>query len=89
VKHEEDARAVHQGAQDFRVATRLGKVVGWTFHVPREKGHDFSHDGFSWVDLDGNAPTDTFGTRHTAEKVLKGYLRMKRQAPVDTLEKRA
>jgi hypothetical protein len=84
LKHEEQAREVHEQAVDFRAATRFGKVIGWTFHVPQ--GVD---GGFSWVDLDGDAPGDTFVNRRQAELVLRSYLRVKKQAPVNELGKRA
>lgn len=89
LNHEERARETHPKASDFRPATRLGKVIGWTFHVPRDPSKDYDHDGYSWTDLEGNVTSDTFRTRYEAQVVLKGYLRMKRQAPVNPLEKRA
>lgn len=91
LKHEEDARRVHPQASDFRpVSTGLRKiVVGWTFHVPRNPEVEYSHDGYSWVALDGDVPSDTYGTEHTAANVMKSHLRQKRQAPVNELEKRA
>jgi len=91
LKHEEDARKVHEGASDFRaVSTGLRKtIVGWTFHVPRNPGEEYSHDGYSWVDLDGDVPSDTYGTEHQAARTMKDHLRQKRQRPVNELEKRA
>jgi len=89
LSHEGEARETHPKASDFRPATRLGKVIGWTFHVPRDPSKDLNHDGYSWMDLEGDVTSDTFNTRHEAQGVLRGYLRMKRQAPVNPLEKRA
>lgn len=89
LKHEEQAREVHEKANDFRAATRFGKVIGWTFHVPSDTSKEYSHDGFSWVDLDGDAPIDTFLNRRQAEAVLRSYRRVKKQAPVNELGKRA
>lgn len=89
LNHEEKARETHPKASDFRPATRLGRVIGWTFHVPRDPSKDYDHDGYSWMDLEGDVTSDTFNTRHEAQGVLKGYLRMKRQTPVNPLEKRA
>lgn len=88
LKHEEDARKVHEKAADFRAATRLGKVIGWTFHVPRNPSKEYDHDGYSWVDLEGDVPSDTFLNRNEAERVLRSYRKAKRQAPVNELEKR-
>lgn len=89
LNHEETARGAHPKASDFRPVTRLEKVIGWTFHVPRDPSKDYSHDGFSWIDLAGDVTSDTYSTRHEAQGVLKGYLRMKRQTPTNPLEKRA
>lgn len=93
LKHEEDATKVHPGASDFRpVMSGLPiarQVVGWTFHVPRNPDGDYSHDGYSWVDLSGDVPNDTYGTQHEAASVMKAHLRQKRQRPVNELEKRA
>ncbi|MGH8967754.1 MAG: hypothetical protein ACRDXB_20865 [Actinomycetes bacterium] len=68
LKHEEDARKVHEGASDFRaVSTGLRKtIVGWTFHVPRNPGEEYSHDGYSWVDLDGANPAWARGAARIA-----------------------
>lgn len=89
LNHEEKARETHPKASNFRPATRLGKVLGWTFHVPRDPSKDYSHCGFSWIDLAGDVTSDTYNTRHEAQEVLKGYLRIKRQTPVNPMEKRA
>lgn len=91
LKHEEQAKQVHGEANDFKaVISRLTrKVIGWTFHVPHNPGAEYSHDGFSWVDLDGDVPSDTYGTRHVAADTLRDYLKLKRQTPVNVLEKRA
>jgi hypothetical protein len=93
LKHEEDARKVHPEASDFRpVLSGLPlarQVIGWTFNVPRNPDVEYSHDGYSWVDLSGDVPSDTYGTEHAAASVMKSHLRQKRQAPVNELEKRA
>lgn len=90
LKHEEQAREAHGGAIDFRAATtRFGKVIGWTFHVPRNLSEGNENDGYSWVDCDGDAPVDTFISRRQAEVVLRSYRKAKKQAPVNELEKRA
>lgn len=93
LKHEEDARQVHPKASDFRAVTAglpmAKRVIGWTFHVPRDPEKDYSHDGYSWVDLSGDVPSDTYSTEHAAASVMKSHLRQKRQAPVNELEKRA
>lgn len=93
LKHEEDARKVHPKAEDFRPVMAglplARKVIGWTFSVPRDPGQDYSHDGYSWVDLSGDVPNDTYNTEHVAASVMKAHLRQKNQAPVNELEKRA
>ena len=91
LKHEGDARKVHERAEDFRVVTSglRRTVVGWTFHVPRNPDEPLGSGGVSWVDVDGDVPTDTYSTRHQAADTMKAHLRQKRQAPVNELEKRA
>lgn len=79
--HEESARKVHKQANHFLAASRLGRVVGWTFHVPRDPSEEYGTECFSWVTLEGDATSDTYGTRHEAQSVLKSYLKVKRQAP--------
>jgi hypothetical protein len=93
LKHEEDARRVHPKAEDFRpVMSGLPmarRVVGWTFAVPRDPEKEYSHDGYSWVDLSGDVPNDTYVNQNVAATVMKAHLRQKSQAPVNELEKRA
>lgn len=93
LKHEEDVTKVHPKASDFRpvmAGLPLAKrVIGWTFHVPRDPETEYSHDGYSWVDLSGDVPNDTYRTENQAATVMKAHLRQKGQAPVNELEKRA
>lgn len=93
LKHEDDTHRVHLKAEDFRPVTTglpmAKRVIGWTFSVPREPGAGDSRDGYSWVDLDGDVPSDTYGTAHAAATVMKAHLRQKSQAPVNELERRA
>lgn len=93
LKHEEDAAKVHPKASDFRPVMAglpiARQVIGWTFHVPHDPEAEYSHNGYSWVDLSGDVPNDTYGTQHEAASVMKAHLRQKRQRPVNELEKRA
>lgn len=92
MRHEEAAEKVHPGAFEFRPVRNLVRtVIGWTFEIPRlEDGRKIeSSVDFGWVTADGEVSRDRLGKVWTAQQNLKAYLAMKRQRPVDVLEKRA
>lgn len=92
LNHEEAARRVHPGAYGFETVTGLwGKLLGWTFKVPRESRPEgpagmLVSDRHSWMTADHETTSDTFVGRWDASKSLKDYLRVKGQIPKNSQE---
>jgi hypothetical protein len=92
VKHEEAVKKVHPGACEFRPVRNLVRaVIGWTFEIPRmEDGQKIGASvDYGWVTEDAEVSSDKLGNVWAAQQNLRAYRSVKRQRPVNVLEKRA